>query len=44
MSAQTNLTQLIERLLPIPEVWSSNPVVGKKFIMNISTVIVEKTK
>ena len=30
------VAQLVERLLPIPEVWSSNPVIGKNlFISNI---------
>ena len=30
------VAQLVERSLPIPEVWSSNPVIGKNlFILNI---------
>ena len=35
------VAQLVERSLPIPEVRGSNPVIGKKFILNIllSTVL-----
>ena len=36
------VAQLVEQLLPIPDVRSSNPVIGKKFILNIYCI--EKTK
>ena len=32
------MAQLSERLLPIPEVCGSNPIIGKKLKMNIFTV------
>ena len=42
------VAQLVERLLPIPEVRSSNPVIGKKiiYILNICllSTVIEKTK
>ena len=37
--------QLVERLLPIPEVCSSNPVIGKIYIERLFTFnCIEKTK
>ena len=36
------VVQLAEQFLPIPEVRGSNPVIGKKIIMDMFTV--EKTK
>ena len=39
------MAQLVERSLPIPEVRSSNPVIGKNlFILNICLLCIEKTK
>ena len=39
------VAQLVERSLPLQEVCSSNPVIGKKYIEHLITVnCVEKTK
>ena len=39
------VAQLVERSLPKPEVHSSNPVVGKKFIEHLFTInYIEKKK
>ena len=40
------MAQLVERLLPIPEVFGSNPVIGKiLYIENLFTLnCIEKTK
>ena len=41
----TYLAQLVEQLLPIPEVSSSNPVIGKIYIEHLFSVkCIEKTK
>ena len=39
------VAQLVERSLPIPEVHSSNPVIGKIYIEHLFTInCIEKTK
>ena len=39
------VAQVVERLLPKPEICSSNPVIGKMLSTNLSTYcIIEKTK
>ena len=38
------VTQLVERLLPIPEVDGSNAVIGKKLYLTFTVNYIEKTK
>ena len=38
------MAQLVEHLLPIPEVCCSNPVISKKFIEHFAVICIEKTK
>ena len=38
------VTQLVERLLPTPEVRGSNPVIGKKLYCMFTVNCIEKTK
>ena len=38
------VAQLAERLLPIPEVHGSNPVISKKFNFTLTGNCIEKTK
>ena len=38
------VAQLVERLLPIPEVRSSNPVIGKNLYWTFAVNCIEKTK
>ena len=38
------VAQLVERLLLIPEVRSSNPVIGKNYIEHLLSTLSEKTK
>ena len=38
------VAQLVERLLPIPEVHGSNPVIGKKIYCTFTVNCIEKTK
>ena len=38
------VTQLVECLLPIPEVCGSNPVIGKNLYRTINVNFIEKTK
>ena len=41
----SGVAQLVERLLPIPEVQGSNPVIGKIYIEHLLTVnCIEKTE
>ena len=39
-----DLTQLVEWLLPIPEVYGSNPVIGKNLYWTFTVNCIEKTK
>ena len=38
------VAQLVELLLPIPEVRGSNPVIGKIYIEHLTVNCIEKTK
>ena len=38
------MAQLVERLLPIPEVRGSNPVIGKNLYRTFTVNCIEKTK
>ena len=38
------VAQLVERLLPIPEVHGSNPVIGKNLYLTITVNCIEKSK
>ena len=44
MSTIEVVAQLVERLLPIPEVRSSNPVIGKNIYLTFTINCIEKTK
>ena len=38
------VAQLVERLLPTPDICSSNPVIGKLFITNILSTVLKRRK